>query len=334
MLSLAPRQKTALRMLAVLASIPLITKLLPDQYACAQDPSATPAATSGASLKLFADSRIVQRGRISVEVVGRGPDLVLIPGLASSRETWRRTAERLRERYRLHLVQVAGFAGEPAGGNAQGSQPSPVLVPTAEDIDGYIRSAGLAPATVIGHSMGGTMALWLAENRPADIKRVLLVDALPFYGVLMGGPGATAENLKPMAEAMRSRMSAPGDHGAAARPMIASMVTAPADVDRIVGWSSASDRLVAGQAVADDITLDMRPGLSAVRAPVTLIYPFDPKMGVPQAQWDALYASQYAPLPGAKLVKVEPSRHFVMYDQPAKFDIALDAFLSNRAGKP
>lgn len=278
--------------------------------------------------RLFPDSRMVVRDRISVEVVGHGPDLVLIPGLSSSRATWRRTAERLRGRYRLHLVQVAGFAGEPARANAQGAQPSPVLVPTAEDIDGYIRSARLAPATLIGHSMGGTMALWLAENRPADVKRVLLVDALPFYGVLMGGPAATAESLKPVAEAMRTRMSASGDHAAAARPMIAMMVTAPADVDRVVGWSGASDRKVAGQAIADDITLDLRPDLSAVRAPVTLVYPFDPTMGMPQDKWDALYASQYAPLKGAKLVQVTPSRHFVMYDQPAKFDAALDAFLT------
>lgn len=278
--------------------------------------------------RLFADSRLVVRDRISVEVVGAGADLVLIPGLSSSRETWRRTAERLRGRYRLHLVQVAGFAGEPSRANAQGTQPAPVLVPTAEDVDGYIRAAHLAPATVIGHSLGGTMALWLAENRPADVKRVLLVDALPFYGVLMGGPAATAESLRPMAEMMRARVSAPGDHAAAARPMIAAMVTAPADVDRVVGWSGASDAKVSGQALADDITLDLRPGLAAVRAPVTLVYPFDPKMGVPQAQWDGLYAAQFAPLAAARLVKVEPSRHFVMYDQPAKFDAALDAFLA------
>lgn len=45
--------------------------------------------------RLFPDSRIVVQDRISVEVVGKGPDLVLIPGLASSRATWKAAAERL-----------------------------------------------------------------------------------------------------------------------------------------------------------------------------------------------------------------------------------------------
>ena len=56
--------------------------------------------------RLFPDSRIVVRDRFSDEIVGRGPDLVFIPGLASSRATWKPTAERLRGHYRLHLIQI------------------------------------------------------------------------------------------------------------------------------------------------------------------------------------------------------------------------------------
>lgn len=51
--------------------------------------------------------------RLSVEVMGDGPDVVLIPGLASSREVWRPLANRLAATHRVHLVQLAGFAGEP-----------------------------------------------------------------------------------------------------------------------------------------------------------------------------------------------------------------------------
>ena len=50
--------------------------------------------------------------RLSVEVTGSGPDVILIPGLASSREVWRAAAERLKATHRVHLVQLAGFAGE------------------------------------------------------------------------------------------------------------------------------------------------------------------------------------------------------------------------------
>src|SRR5471032_1640477 len=84
--------------------------------------------------RLYPDSTIVSRDRFSDEIVGSGPDVFFIPGLASSRATWRATAERLKAHYRLHLIQVAGFAGEPVRGNASGE----VLAPTAEAIDAYL----------------------------------------------------------------------------------------------------------------------------------------------------------------------------------------------------
>src|SRR5438270_12283511 len=84
--------------------------------------------------RLFPGSRVVVRDRFSDEIVGKGKDLVFIPGLASSRATWKATAERLRGKYRLHLIQIAGFAGEPSRANATGE----VLIPTAEAIDAYL----------------------------------------------------------------------------------------------------------------------------------------------------------------------------------------------------
>ena len=274
--------------------------------------------------RLFADSKLIVQGRISVEVVGSGPDLVLVPGLDSSRQTWKHTAERLRGRYRLHLVQVAGFAGEPARANATGR----ILAPTAEAIDAYIVEAKLAPAVYIGHSLGGTMGLYLAQHHPEHLKKVLLVDSLPFYGVLMGGPTATAETVKPMADRIEAMMSAPAGPVSDPTPMLASMVKDPDGLKAVVGWSKASDRTVGGRAMADDMTLDLRAGLPATPTPITLVYPFDGGMGVPLAQWDALYNSQFAPLPHKTLVRVDDSRHFVMFDQPARFDAALDAFLA------
>src|SRR5690242_10033017 len=72
--------------------------------------------------------------RFSVEVRGAGPDVILIPGLASGRAVWNDTATRLQGSRRLHLVQVAGFAGSPAGPNATG----PVIAPVVEELHRYI----------------------------------------------------------------------------------------------------------------------------------------------------------------------------------------------------
>ena len=139
-----------------------------------------------ADTRLFTDSQFVERDRFSVEIVGKGPDLVFVPGLSSSRDTWRATAERLKGSYRLHLIQLAGFAGEPARANATGE----FMVPVADAIDAYLVEARLAPATYVGHSLGGTLGLYLAQKQPAHFKKMMVVDSLPFLALAMGFPTA------------------------------------------------------------------------------------------------------------------------------------------------
>jgi pimeloyl-[acyl-carrier protein] methyl ester esterase len=271
--------------------------------------------------RLFGDSTLVVRDRFSDEIAGTGPDLVFLPGLASSRATWKATAGRLKSHYRLHLIQVAGFAGEPARANAAGA----VLAPTAEAIDAYLVEQHLAPATLIGHSMGGTMALYLAGHHGDHLKKVLLVDSLPFYAVLFGGPAATVESVKPMADGIRAS-TAPAPN---MDRLIAGMVTAPSDRATIKGWSDASDHGAVNRALADDLQLDLRPGLAAITVPLTLLYPDYAPAGAPPGQTDALYQSAYAPVPHKTLTRIDHSLHFIMLDQPDAFAAALDAFLKD-----
>lgn len=268
------------------------------------------------------ESTIVTRDRFSDEIVGHGPDIVFIPGLASSRETWKAEAARLKDRYRVHLIQVAGFAGEPSRANSGG----PVLVPTAEAIDKYLVKQHLTPATVIGHSLGGTMTLYLAEKHGADLKKAMLVDALPFYSVLMAGPTATSESVKPMAEHMRASGGKMTD--AQRTQMLAGMATSQANKDMIAGWGKLSDGNVVANAMADDMELDLRPGLAQIKTPVTMLFPDYVPVGSPPGATAQMYDGAYATLPGVKMVPITNSVHFIMLDQPAQFNAALDAFLA------
>lgn len=268
-----------------------------------------------------ANEHVVTLDRISVKVIGDGPDLIFLPGLSSSRDTWAASAARLKDFYRLHLVQVAGFAGEPTRANAQGD----VVVPTAEAIDAYITGNNLAPATMIGHSLGGTMILYLAELHPDHIERALIVDALPFFGTLIGGPSATPETMKPIAEAIRTgaHKISPAEH----ERMMATMAVSPQDKQTMEAWGRASDPSVVARATAEDMTLDLRPGLVTMGTPITLIYPDYTPLGVPTGMMDKSYRTAYAAAPHINFVGIERSLHCVMFDQPEQFQIALDSFL-------
>jgi pimeloyl-[acyl-carrier protein] methyl ester esterase len=261
--------------------------------------------------------------RFSDEIIGKGPDIILIPGLASSRDTWKRQIGALASHYRVHLIQVAGFAGEPSKSNASGA----VLVPTAEAIDAYLVSQHLTPATLVGHSLGGTMTLYLAEHHPDHIKKALLVDALPFFATIMGNTNATVESMTPIASGIRAN-SMPDTPERIAQRM-ATMAVAQADKDIISSWSKSSDASVVRNALADDLTLDLRPGLAAISTPLTLIYPDYAPLGSPKGAADGQYRGAYSAVPHMTFVPIADSLHFIMFDQPKQFAAALDAFLAN-----
>ncbi|HYD26769.1 alpha/beta hydrolase [Brevundimonas sp.] len=263
--------------------------------------------------------------RLSVEVVGAGPDVILIPGFASSREVWRAEAARLAPTHRVHLVQLAGFAGEPWS-HGDG----PFVAPAVGALGRYVREAGLEQPAVIGHSMGGLTALLLAQAEPELVGRVMTVDSLPFFSALFG-PTATAESARPFADQAAAGILAADEAGFASQQGQTAIGLArdPATRAAMVEWSMASDRRAMAAAIREVMTTDARPGLAAVTTPVWAVYASDADGGAPAAMADALWGREYATLPGVRLIRVDGSRHFIMADQPAQFAELVDQFLAD-----
>jgi pimeloyl-ACP methyl ester carboxylesterase len=277
-----------------------------------------------AACGVFGGNHAHAADRMSVTVTGKGPDVVLIPGLASSGAVWDATVKQLSATHRVHVVQVAGFAGAPVDGNAEGA----VVEPLVEAVDGYIKSAHLKSPAVIGHSMGGFTGLLLARRHPEDVSRLMIVDSLPFFSVLFS-PAATAESIKPQAAAMRDGMTAMSPEAFASQQAMTMprFVKSPEGQKLALEWSKTSSQSVVGRAMYDLLTTDARGDLPAIKTPTTLLYPYDPAMGAPTAAIDKTYADAYAALPGVTLKRIDDSRHFIMLDQPKAFADAVEAFL-------
>lgn len=261
--------------------------------------------------------------RLSVEVVGSGPDVVLIPGLGSSREVWRAEADRLKATHRVHLVQLAGFAGEPWR-HGDGV----FLQPVVDELARYVAERTTGRPAVIGHSMGALTGLLLAQQHPDSVGRLMSVDSLPFFGALFG-PTATVESVRPSAVRMTAGLAAMSDEDflAGQRQSAVGMSRNPTERERIVRWSLATDRQALGAAMRDVMTTDARPGLAAMTTPVTVLYAADADGGASAAMADAMWGAQYAGLPGVRLIRIDDSRHFIMADQPEAFARAVDDFL-------
>ena len=74
------------------------------------------------------------------------------------------------------------------------------------------------------------------------------------------------------------------------------------------------------------IATDLRPQLAGIKTPMTLLYPYEAAEGS-ASEVTALYTTAYAAKPNLQLIRIDDSRHFIMYDQPAAFDKAVQAFL-------
>lgn len=263
--------------------------------------------------------------RLSVEVVGSGPDVILIPGLASSREVWRAEAERLKATHRVHLVQLAGFAGEPWS-HGDGALVEPVV----EELARYIREAGLERPAVIGHSMGGLSALLLAQGEPGLVGKMMSVDSLPFFSAMFG-PQVTEATARPFAAQAAAGILAADEATFRAQQTqgAAGLARDPATREAIVEWSMATDRQAMATAMSEVMTTDARPGLAAMTTPVWALYASDADGGAPAEMADGMWGREYAALPGVKLVRVDGARHFIMADQPARFAELVDQFLAD-----
>ena len=249
--------------------------------------------------------------RFSVEVRGSGPDVVLIPGLTSGRDVWDGTVAAV-PGYRYHLIQVAGFGGEPARGNAQGA----IVSPVADEIARYIAARGLRRPAIVGHSMGGTLAMMVAARRPELVGRVMVVDMLPQPAGLFGGSAST---WGPLARGLQSLISNRGG-----QQLFANFMAGFSPPD---SGNRRSDANVVGRAMNELIATDLTGELRYVAAPLTIVYAVpDPRV---RAAIDREFASAYAPARGARLVRVDGSGHMVMRDQPARFQAELRRFFAN-----
>ena len=284
-------------------------------FAAAVPAAAQPAAAPAA----FASDRI------GVTVTGSGPDVVLIPGLGSEPAVWNSTIAAV-PGYRYHVIHVSGFAGRPSGANAEG----PVLIPVAGEIARYIREARLSRPAVVGHSMGGSLAILVAGRNPGLVSKVMVVDMMPYLGAMFRQPGSTDAQLEEMAGRLRGMLA--GADGEMRRiqtsTMVASMVRTESERPAVLAASLASDSAVAAQSMYDLIVSNLVPDVANIGVPMTVLYVQPTGAPLTPEQIDNYYRLSYRAAPQAVVRRVPDSAHFIMFDQPALFQTMLREFLA------
>ncbi len=261
----------------------------------------------------------------TVDVQGDGKPVILIPGLACSAEVWDATVAHLNaEHYQTHALTIAGF------GDVAPIKSDHLLQSVRDDLAAYIQQNHLDHPVVIGHSLGGFIALWFASTYPAVPGKVISVDGLPFLPAMMD-PAATVESSKAAAGQIRQGMLAasPEQYAARQRQTLESMVTSSANVDRELKAERNSDRATVAEAMSELFTNDIRGDLSKITAPVLVLGSWIAykQYGATHDSSTALYQAQFKNLPSAKIALSDTSKHFIQLDDPDWFYAEIDSFL-------
>jgi len=129
--------------------------------------------------KLPKENLLTFRGlKIFVEERGSGPSLLLLHGFAASSYSFRKLVPQLAEHFRVVALDYYGFGYTERPKTTEGFGIDSQL----ELIRHVMKVRRMGPATVLGHSYGGTLALLLAESDPGLVERLVLISAVSEFG--------------------------------------------------------------------------------------------------------------------------------------------------------
>jgi pimeloyl-ACP methyl ester carboxylesterase len=282
------------------------------------------AATIAPAERFEVDGVLVER--FGKEAGSRGRPLVLIPGLATGGWVWQETVRAFSPDHAVYVLTLPGFDGRPAA-------PANAFASARAALEKLIGQRRLDKPVIVGHSLGATLALALAEDRPAQVGGVVAIDGLP---VMPGTEALPPAERGRYARGMKARMAGMNPAVFAAQQQSYMRTIGVLDMgkaDDIALLTGRSDPASVGQYAADVVELDLRPGLKDIQAPVLVIAPyFDADVAQQGLSADAkanYYRALMQGAPKVEVTTVAPARHFAMIDQPEQVNEAIRKYLGS-----
>jgi pimeloyl-ACP methyl ester carboxylesterase len=232
--------------------------------------------------------------RTHYHIAGQGEPVVLLHGLCGSTLWWSRNVAALATRFHVYALDLPGFG-------ALGWRSRFELDTAAAWVYDWMHTVGLKRAHVVGHSMGGYIAMRLAAAEPAAVARLALVApaGVPMQRSLAG-------QLKPLA--------------------LAACRSNPTFLPILAYDALRAGPLTAARTGLDLVAQDVRAAARRIHAPTLLVWGrHDPL--VPPAHGVVLRRH----IRNSRILYLDHAGHMPMYDCPRHFNAALLSFLEGAA---
>ncbi|MBN1177667.1 MAG: alpha/beta hydrolase [Anaerolineae bacterium] len=242
---------------------------------------------------------IIENGLVHYEVLGRGKPLVFIHGWLGSWRYWVPTMDDLSDRYRTYALDLWGF------GDSDRRKDGYTLDGYVALLQRFMDELGLWQAPLVGHALGGVVALRLAATAPERVGQVVAV-GLPMNGNSINRTLAT--------------LSA-ADRDVAGRVLGRRQVAAYAEVGM---ETDKTDSAAVAQSVQAVLQADLLEDLDLIQLPVLLVYgKNDPVIMPPNGDIDGEFEDN------VRAIFLDDARHFPMLEEPNKFNRLVRGFLES-----
>jgi pimeloyl-ACP methyl ester carboxylesterase len=242
---------------------------------------------------------------IKIEKHGKGRAIILLPGFTTPGSVWNNVIANLDQNHQTHTVSYPGFDGV-----------KPIEMPWYDQIlqqlTLYIEHEKLQDVVIIGHSMGGNLAVDLAFVFPKKVTGLILVESIPCMRALMM-PGVNADDLMYDSPYNKQVLSMNDEaFRQMAHNMSQNMTTDQSKVAVLTEWTMKADRKTYVYGYTDLLKLDLRDKLKTIGVKALILGASFPDKTMVLSN----YENQYSNLASKEILIADNSRHFIMFDQP------------------
>lgn len=251
----------------------------------------------------------------SVTVSGDGAEnMIFIPGFGCSGAVWEETVLSYEKDFTCHVLTMPGFAGVEGEAN-------PTFQLWSNHIVGYIKQEKLTKPLVIGHSMGGALAMNIAADHPELLSKIIVVDALPCMSALMN-PGFTASEHPDCSASSAQLLGLTDEQFLSMQQMtVARMVATEDKREQVIEWTLTSDRKTIAAMFCSFSNTDLREKISEITCPALIL------LEAPFVYNREKIELQYEAMKTADIRYAEQGLHFIMFDDKDWYDAQLNNFI-------
>ncbi|HEY75989.1 MAG TPA: alpha/beta hydrolase [Thermoflexia bacterium] len=243
---------------------------------------------------------IIESGLVHYEALGRGRPLILIHGWLGSWRYWVPTMDDLSDRYRTYALDLWGF------GDSDRRRGGYTLSDYVALVCRFMDEMGIVRAPLVGHALGGVVALRMAVESPERVEQVMGV-SVPLDGMSISRPLASfSGNGNDILTRVLGRRQA-------------------SEYPEVQLEANKTDGLAVADTVRAVMQMDLRRDLALITVPVLLVYGgHDPLIQKPEEKGHLRWRDQEDNI---RVICLESARHFPMLDEMNKFNRLLRQFL-------